>query len=102
MKKNAILILAVIVAGIWGAAASAQTVYRCNSQLVSVGDRKFTVGKKCGEPVSREFIGERTTMDKGQERTDDIEEWVFDLRYGFFDILTFEGGKLVKIEAVRK
>ena len=95
-------ILAFALVAYWGTSAWAQTVYRCNSQLVSVGDRKFTVANKCGEPISRELIGERTYTERGQERTDYIEEWIFDLRYGFFDILTFEGGKLIKIEAVRK
>jgi len=101
MRKWVLILAFTLVTG-WGASVWAQTVYRCNSQLVSVGDRKFTVAHKCGEPISRELVGERTCMERGQERTDYIEEWIFDLRYGFFDILTFEGGKLIKIEAVRK
>lgn len=101
MKRlmNWFLVLLVV---FWAAFASAQTTYRCNSRLVSVGDRKFEVAETCGEPMSKEFIGERTYRDGGRERTDTIEEWVYDLRYGFYDILTFEGGKLVRIEAVQK
>ena len=101
MKKtlSALWLLAIF---LWGINAFALTTYRCNSQLVSVGDRKFEVEKKCGEPFSREFVGERTYLQGGKERTDYIEEWVYDLRYGFYDILTFEGGRLVRIEAVQK
>ena len=101
MKKTlpALWLLAVL---FWNVSALGQTTYRCNSQLVSVGDRKFEVKNKCGEPMSQEFVGERTYLQGGKERTDYIEEWIYDLRYGFYDILTFEGGRLVRIEAVHK
>jgi hypothetical protein len=60
------------------------------------------VESKCGTPKSREVIGKTKFKEELEEKTVFIEEWVYELRYGWVDILTFTGGKLSGIAAVRK
>lgn len=71
--------------------------------MVSVGDLKFTVLAKCGEPVFKELVEEKTqfTYQGGLITASKVmvEEWVYDMGPGsFYYLLTFEGSKLVKIE----
>ncbi len=100
--------------------AAAFDTMRCGSRLVSVGETKATVLLRCGEPLFREEVGERTVgrirgkikeedKDKKDEEkkffvgraetTVKVEEWIYqESRYRFPRILTFEGSRLVKIE----
>lgn len=76
---------------------------RCGSDLVTTGDSKLEVQKKCGEPFWRESRGaeEREGVGSGRElrRFIDIDEWIYN--FGprqFLYHLTFENGRLVEIE----
>lgn len=73
---------------------------RCGSKLVSIGDRKFEVWEKCGEP---RYLDEAGYTISGYERRElSIQEWVYGPDNGMFSILTFEGNRLVRIERRRQ
>ncbi|SFI95614.1 Protein of unknown function [Pseudomonas guineae] len=72
---------------------------RCGSQLVSLGDRRFEVLQKCGEPAFRDLVG--YSLGPNQRREYTIEEWVYGPSNGMFSILTFEGNRLRAIERQR-
>ncbi len=86
---------------------------RCGSDLVSPGYLKFEVLQTCGEPVSREMVGEVEIFDtdriydrrfsryqsQGSKVILYIEEWIYD-KGGLF-VLRFEGNRLVNVESVR-
>ena len=86
---------------------------RCGSDLVSPGYLKFEVLRTCGEPVSREIVGEVEIFDgdrfydrgiRGQQSRGSklilyIEEWIYDRDTLF--VLRFEGNRLVNVESVR-
>ena len=68
-------------------------------KLVSVGDTKFDVLSRCGEPVLTEIIGygDSNSLQK-------VEVWIYDaksLGIGSFDYqLIFRGLKLIKIKHI--
>ena len=70
---------------------------RWGRNLVSVGDTKFDVLSRCGEPVLKEIIGYGD-----QDNLQKVEVWIYDaksLGIGSFDYqLVFRGLKLVKIK----
>ena len=86
---------------------------RCGSDLVSPGYLKYEVLQTCGEPVSREIVGEVEIFDgdrfydrrirghrsQGSKLILYIEEWIYD-RDSLF-VLRFEGNRLVNVESVR-
>lgn len=92
--------------------------FRCGTQLVSIGDSKYEVLRRCGEPtwvevreeerVSRDtynpylFDGE-TRRYRAPLLTKEkviIEEWTYNLGSNhFIRYLTFENGRLVSIES---
>lgn len=78
--------------------AQAETL-RCGSQLVSLGDRRFEVLQKCGEPAFRDLVG--YSLGPNQRREYPIEEWVYGPSNGMLSILTFEGSRLRTIERRR-
>jgi hypothetical protein len=78
--------------------AQADTL-RCGSQLVSIGDRRFEVLQKCGEPAFRDLIG--YSLSPNERREYSIEEWVYGPHSGMLSILTFEGNRLRQIERQR-
>jgi hypothetical protein len=81
-------------------AASVQAdTLRCGSALISVGDRRFEVEQKCGEPAYRDLVG--FTLGQYERRESPIEEWVYGPDNGMLTILTFEGSQLRKIERKR-
>ena len=67
-----------------------------------MGDRAYEVEQKCGTPKSRQVIGKTKFKEELETKTVLIEEWVYELRYGWTDILTFTGGKLSDIASVRR
>ncbi|MCY1281461.1 hypothetical protein D9M68_355840 [compost metagenome] len=79
-------------------AANANT-FRCESKLVSVGDRSTEVQRKCGEPASRDFIGYSETTSGRQEMQ--VEEWVYGPSNGMYHYLRFVGGRLSEIDSKR-
>ena len=57
---------------------------------------------KCGEPISREFVGYREVLDAYGFRNEvAVEEWAYGPRNGMYQFLRFEGNRLVKIESKR-
>ena len=92
-------LLAVIV---FPAAVFSATTLRCGNELVQVGDPKFIVEKYCGAPLSKDVVGETTYYDGFKKQKLMVEEWFYELRYGYYDILTFRGNRLVKMEWKQK
>lgn len=90
--------LALCVALLASGLAEAATL-RCGSNLVSEGDRAFEVEKKCGQPARRDPVG--YTLSGYDRREYHIEEWVYGPNNGMFNILTFEGNRLKRIETRR-
>ncbi|MCU1718795.1 DUF2845 domain-containing protein [Pseudomonas sp. 5P_3.1_Bac2] len=83
----------------FSAVAQADSSMRCGSQLISLGDRRFEVQEKCGEPVSRDLVG--YTLGSYDRREYQLEEWLYGPDNGMFSILTFEGTRLRAIERRR-
>jgi hypothetical protein len=79
--------------------AQAADTLRCGSQLISVGDRSGEVLQKCGEPVSRDFLGYKRSANKREEFQ--VEEWVYGPNSGMYQYLRFEGNRLVRIDSKR-
>jgi hypothetical protein len=78
--------------------AQADTL-RCGSQLISVGDREFEVQQKCGEPIARNIIGYKRSMNRREEVQ--IDEWIYGPNSGMYQYLRFEGGRLLRIDSKR-
>ena len=75
---------------------------RCEGGIVSVGDTKYEVLSKCGEPSFTDERQveriERTGVNELIRWTVHIEEWTYDFGPGrFIRILTFEEGRLARI-----
>lgn len=79
---------------------------RCGTHLVYVGDPKYEVLNRCGEPDSASLVGERLRrlsvpygpLRYSTESLVPVEEWVYERGYGqFIRILTFEGDTLERI-----
>jgi hypothetical protein len=82
--------------------AHASSTLRCDSGLISVKDSSSVVASKCGEPMSREFVGYREVLDAYGFRNEvAVEEWVYGPRNGMYQFLRFEGNRLVKIDSKR-
>lgn len=76
---------------------------RCGSQLVSTGDRAFEVERKCGSPQYRDLIGYTDSRYGYSNRPEMVvEEWVYGPTNGAFNILRFEGNRLIRIETRRE
>jgi hypothetical protein len=92
------------------------TDFRCGNEIISVGDRKFDVLRKCGEPANVDVRQEIRTRNVGSvvlgpdkriqiypapflvEELVTIEEWEYNLGPAkFIRYLTFENGSLVNI-----
>jgi hypothetical protein len=68
----------------------------CGGDVTDLGDYKFEVLRKCGEPQIQEVIGYRVNRRGDREMI--LEQWVYGPRRGLYYILQFEGGRLKKIE----
>ena len=67
---------------------------RCGKSLVRIGYTKYSVSKRCGKPAAKEIISRST-----DKNTPIKEQWIYDFgQQKFLRILTFEGGKLIRIE----
>ncbi len=83
------------------ASAQASTL-RCGSALISRDDHSQEVLDKCGEPVSRDFVGYREVLDiYGFYHEVPVEEWTYGPRHGMYHFLRFEGNRLKKIDSER-
>ncbi|SDT27197.1 DUF2845 domain-containing protein [Pseudomonas oryzae] len=76
---------------------------RCQSQLVTTGDRADEVLRKCGEPATRDQIGLRERTDAyGRFELVPVEEWSYGPRNGMYYFLRFEGNRLVEVDSQRR
>ena len=101
-----VLLATAAVFGVAPASAQVQT-FRCNNDLVQIGDAKAAVVVKCGSPVVKDSfckpVGRRTAPDGGSTviinaPCESVDEWTFNPGYGqFMTTLRFESGKLVSI-----
>ena len=95
---------------------AADSDFRCGNEIISVGDRKFDVLRKCGEPSNVEVRQEIRTRNLGSvvlgpekriqiypapflvEELVTIEEWEYNSGpTKFIRYLTFENGSLASI-----
>lgn len=70
--------------------------FRCDCEIISIGDHKYTVTESCGEVISHETIGFTTGTIALK-----IEEIVYE-QHGRLYFLKFTGNVLVSITSVRK
>ena len=114
-----IVLTSCIVVGILLLATPSQaldTDFRCGNAIISVGDRKFDVLRKCGEPANVDVRQEIRSRNLGSvvlgpdnriqiysapflvDELVTIEEWEYNLGpTKFIRYLTFENGSLVSI-----
>jgi|GEM_PF-1775114 len=88
---------------LWASMTFADSM-RCGNRLVSTGDTKIEVLATCGEPFSREVIGEKTVeryySDATVSKTMLVERWAYYFGpHEFIYYLTFEGDTLVDVES---
>jgi hypothetical protein len=81
-----------------GQVSAAETL-RCGSQLISVGDRSSEVLRKCGEPVARDDLGYKRSVNRREEYP--VEEWTYGPNSGMYQYLRFVGNRLVQITSKR-
>ena len=84
------------------AGQSKDTMLRCGTDLIDIGDSKNRVAYLCGQPFSKEVIGHTKPPEDtgGVELV--IERWTYDTSVRYFTILTFKGDRLVRMEDERK
>jgi len=93
--------LALILVMLLSAAPAA--ALRCGSDLVQVGDHRFEVLAKCGEPALVDSWERKVYLAPYDNRIDSrlvrIEEWTYNFGSSrFVKILRFENGRLVSID----
>jgi hypothetical protein len=100
--------IAVSIAVLMGIALPAQAL-RCGTKLVNEGDLTIQVRDKCGDPVSEELIGytlrpgfSGADRNVAYEREYKIEQWVYGVEMGYYNVMTFEGGRLKRIERIKE
>jgi hypothetical protein len=82
--------------------AQASSTLRCGQGLISTNDSTSVVSSKCGEPLSRDFLGYREVIDEYGFRNEvSVEEWSYGPRNGMYHYLRFEGNRLIKIDSKR-
>jgi hypothetical protein len=96
---------ALAAAGLLAFGVSAEDNMRCrNGRLINVGMTAADVSSRCGDPKSRtiEKIPVQARLPTGAVRqtgTTEAERWIYGRGQGQFDaMLTFEDGKLVRID----
>ncbi|MBX9912763.1 MAG: DUF2845 domain-containing protein [Pseudomonadaceae bacterium] len=101
--KRLLLISALLYSGIaLTPLAQAASTLRCQSSLISLDDHINEVQAKCGEPISKVFLGYREVVDYyGGVSQVGIDEWSYGPRNGMYYFLRFEANRLVKIQSKR-
>lgn len=89
------------------AIASPSLALRCGTKLVEKGDLKIQVEDMCGEPEAIEITGYTLRTFNGpsgiiRERESVIEEWIYKFQSSYYDVLTFEAGRLIRMEKIRR
>lgn len=103
MKKTIAILAALLVCGLCSAQVSGQKFMRVNGRTINLGDSKYEVQNKIGQPdgkLSRErYILRKVGYDRIQATPVRQEKWLYN--FGprrFFQTLTFENHQLVCIE----
>ncbi len=86
-------------------AASSDT-FRCQNDLVRLGETKSTVSQKCGEPVFKDAFCKpadkaptANNVNVSIAPCESVDEWTYNPGTGqFMTTLRFESGKLVSIK----
>jgi hypothetical protein len=94
------LLIVVITLGLSIATTASADTMRCGRRLIRPGDSKARVLARCGEPISRDYIGTDTHINYSSgnvsERT--VEEWTYNFGPSkFMRILRFRSGRLIWI-----
>ena len=116
MKTGLTSCIVVVILLLAAVAQASESDFRCGNEIISVGDRKFDVLRKCGEPSNVDVRQEIRTRNLGPvvlgpdnriqiypapflvEELVTIEEWEYNLGPAkFIRYLTFENASLVKI-----
>jgi hypothetical protein len=108
MKPLSILLPALLCAALATPAAADTTSFRCQNDLVNVGDAKSSVQMKCGLPVLKDSFCKagdaRPLPGRGGAKVvinstcETVDEWTYNPGYGqFMTTLRFESGRLVSI-----
>ena len=108
MKSLPILLPVMLCAALAAPAAADTTSFRCQNDLVNVGDAKSSVQMKCGLPVlkdsfckagdARPLPGRGGAMVVINNACETVDEWTYTPGYGqFMTTLRFESGRLVSI-----
>jgi len=102
MKRAIVLMCALLIASVFAAdRCRADTSLRCGNQLIEIGDTMYKVRSACGEPLSAQRIGERTTyriLSDQQLKIKDslyLFEWLY-RKNAVTYVLIFEGSRLSK------
>jgi|GEM_PF-608624 len=119
MKKVAVVLVLILLSSV--SVCCAGSTFRCGPHVVSVGATKSEVLGKCGEPTSKEYLGEQTTgaftsrtreratRDRSTtgsrgtytERTFLVESWTYNCGPSeFSQSLTFQGQDLIEIQSI--
>ena len=95
MRKIFMVCIAVIFLFGFVITATAQdTSWRCGNLFVEEGVHSAQVQYNCGDPFSKE----KSYIDSYGE----VEKWIYGPDAGYFYVLYFYVGKLVKLEGVRQ
>jgi hypothetical protein len=116
MKMVLASCIVVVILLVAAASQAAESDFRCANEIIAVGDRKFDVLRRCGEPSNVDVRQEIRTRNLGPvvlgpdnririypgpflvEELVTIEEWEYNLGpTKFIRYLTFENASLVKI-----
>lgn len=82
--------------------ASEAASLRCSSKLISTGNVTSEVLDRCGEPVSRSFLGYKVVVGDWGERSEvAVEEWIYGPWNGMLYFVRFEGNRLTTIQSKR-
>jgi hypothetical protein len=108
MKTLPMLLSACLAATVSATAVADTRTFRCQNDLVSVGDAKSSVQMKCGQPLLKDSFcragdarplpsprGAKVVINNACET---VDEWTYNPGYGqFMTTLRFESGRLVSI-----
>lgn len=109
MKTLPISWLVLLAVTVSAPAAAGASSFRCQNDLVNVGDAKSSVQMKCGLPALKDSFckaadarplpspaGARVVINNNACET--VDEWTYNPGYGqFMTTLRFESGRLVSI-----
>jgi len=104
LKTTSILRVAALLLPLAFAATITQAAsLRCSSKLISTGDVTSDVLSRCGEPVSRSFLGYKQVPGPryGESMEVAVEEWIYGPWSGMLYFVRFEGNRLSDIQSKR-